>query len=91
MRIYVGNLASTITAGDVEQAFVAYGSVSSIMIVRGQPSGFSHGFGFVEMDEDRQGREAISRLDGSSLGARAISVKEASPRPQRPKVYLPRW
>ena len=43
-------------------------------------TGRSRGFGFVEMDNDDEGRAAIEALDGADVGGRRIKVNEARPR-----------
>lgn len=83
MNIYVGNLSYQTTEDDLRQAFEAHGEVSSAAIIKDRETGRSKGFGFVEMADDDNAREAIRSLDGSDLQGRNIKVNEARPREQR--------
>lgn len=46
-------------------------------------TGRSKGFGFVEMPDDEEAREAINALNEQDLDGRSIVVKEAEPRGNR--------
>ncbi len=81
-RIYVGNLDTAITAGDVQNLFQQYGKVSRAGIICDPATGRSRGFAFVLMGNDREGEEAIRNLNQSSLAGRRLDVKEALP-PER--------
>lgn len=80
MNIYVSNIAFTLSESELESAFGAYGSVSSVKIIKDRDTGKSRGFGFVEMDNDNEGLEAIKNLNGSSIKGRDLQVKQAFPR-----------
>jgi RNA recognition motif-containing protein len=82
MNIYVGNLANTLTDGDLRQAFEAFGQVASINIIKDKFSGESRGFGFVEMPDKAQAEAAIKNLNGQDLKGRNLNVNEARPRPE---------
>jgi RNA recognition motif-containing protein len=84
MNIYVGNLAYSVTEDELRSAFEQFGAVSSVNVVTDRETGRSKGFGFVEMDDKSAGEEAISALNGTSLGGRNMKVNEARPREQRP-------
>jgi RNA recognition motif-containing protein len=49
MNIYVGNMAREVTDDDLQQAFEAFGQVSSATVIKDKFTGVSRGFGFVEM------------------------------------------
>ena len=83
MNIYVGNLPYTFTSSDLENVFTPYGEVSSAQVIMDRATGRSRGFGFIEMDDDAAGREAIEKLDGSDLDGRRLTVNEARPRQER--------
>ena len=83
MNIFVGNLSFDTRDEGLREAFAAFGSVSSAQVVMDRDSGRSRGFGFVEMPNDAEAREAISALNGSELGGRPVTVNEARPRPPR--------
>ncbi len=63
MNIYVGNMAREVTDGDLQQAFEAFGQVSSGTVIKDKFTGVSRGFGFVEMPARA---EAQSAIDGVS-------------------------
>jgi RNA recognition motif-containing protein len=83
-NIYVGNLPWSSTEEELRETFGQYGEVLSAKVIYDRETGRSRGFGFVEMEETGA-EDAISALDGSSLGGRNLKVNEAKPRPQRPR------
>lgn len=85
MKLYVGNLAYTLSEADLEEAFGAYGTVNSAAIIKDRDSGRSKGFGFVELEDDTQGKAAIEGLNGKEIGGRAVVVNEARPRTDKPR------
>ncbi len=87
MNIYVGNLAYETTDADLEQAFSAFGAVSSARVIQDRETNRSKGFGFVEMESQADAQSAIAALDGTDLQGRAIKVNEAKPRESRPSRY----
>ncbi len=80
MNIYVGNLPYNTTDNDLEQAFAGHGSVDRAKVVIDRATGRSRGFGFVEMNNDDEGRAAIEAMNGFELDGRALNVNEARPR-----------
>lgn len=85
MNLYIGNLSWTITEGELQQSFEAFGEVTSCKIVKDKVTNRSKGFAFVEMPNDAEANEAISALNGKDLKGRNISVNEARPREDRPQ------
>ena len=57
-----------------------FGIVSSVKIITDRASGRSKGFGFVEMNNDNEAKNAIQALNGKMLKERPIVVKESTPR-----------
>lgn len=80
MNIYVGNLSGQTAETDLRQAFVAFGEVSQVNIIKDKFSGEPKGFGFVEMPTKEHAQAAISGLNGKDLNGRTLSVNEARPR-----------
>lgn len=80
MNIYVGNLSSQVTEGDLQQAFEAFGEVTSVRVIKDKFSGESRGFGFVEMPTKDEAQSAISSMNEQELKGRALRVNEARPR-----------
>ena len=82
MNIYVGNLSHEVTEEDLQQAFEAFGQVTSANVIKDKFSGESRGFGFVEMPAKAEAQSAINDLNGTELKGRALNVNEARPRPE---------
>lgn len=83
MNIYVGNLSWNTREEDLQEAFEAFGEVSSVAIITDRETGKSRGFGFVEMPSDSEARAAIAALNGTDMGGRNLTVNEARPREER--------
>jgi len=83
MNIYVSNLSFKVEDEDLKGFFKPYGEVSSAKIITDRETNRSRGFGFVEMPDDAEGNNAISKLNGSMVDGRAISVTVARPKEQR--------
>ncbi len=79
-KLYVGNLAYSVTDRDLEGMFAPYGTVQSAKVIMDRDSGGSKGFGFVEMGSDDEARAAIAALNGSEVEGRALTVNEARPK-----------
>jgi cold-inducible RNA-binding protein len=82
-KLYVGNLAYSVTDGTLEQMFAAHGSVQSAQVIMDRDTGRSKGFGFVEMSSDAEAQKAIDALNGQQMDGRNLTVNEAKPREDR--------
>jgi cold-inducible RNA-binding protein len=82
-RLYVGNLAYSVTDQVLEQMFGAHGTVQSAQVVMDRDTGRSKGFGFVEMGSDAEAQAAIQALNLKEVEGRALTVNEARPREDR--------
>lgn len=80
MNIFVSNLGFQVESNDLKDFFTPYGEVTSSKVIMDRDTGRSRGFGFVEMPSDDAGNEAISKLNGSVVGGRTISVTIARPK-----------
>jgi len=85
MKLYVGNLAYTLSEADLEEAFSEYGEVASTAIIQDRETGRSKGFGFVELTNESEGNAAIEGLNGKEIGGRAVVVNQARPKTDRPR------
>ena len=81
-KLYVGNLAYSVTASDLEKLFEPYGRVESAQVIADRDTGQSKGFGFVEMGSDQEAQAAIQALNGHEVDGRALTVNEARPKPE---------
>jgi RNA recognition motif-containing protein len=80
MKIYVGNLAYTVTEDDLRKEFGAFGEVASANVIKDQYSDRSKGFGFVEMPQASEAKAAMEALNGKDLQGRNLNVNEARPK-----------
>jgi len=83
VKIYVGNIPYSSSEDSLRSLFEQYGEVTSVTIVTDRYTGRSRGFGFVEMPNDEQAREAINSLNGHEFEGRELRVNESRPRPRR--------
>jgi RNA recognition motif-containing protein len=79
-KLYVGNLAFSVSGADLEELFSQVGEVQSATVITDKISGQSKGFGFVEMASAGDAATAIQRFNDSELKGRNIKVNEARPR-----------
>jgi cold-inducible RNA-binding protein len=79
-KLYVGNLAYSVTNEDLEGLFSQAGKVDSAVVVVDKFSGQSRGFGFVEMADSNDAARAIEEFNETELKGRNIRVNEARPR-----------
>ena len=82
-KLYVGSLPYSVNDSSLEALFAPHGTVDSAKVIMDRDSGRSKGFGFVEMSNDQEAQEAMSKLNGTELEGRTITVNEA--RPQAPR------
>ena len=79
-KLYVGNLSFRTTSEDLQEYFGQAGTVQSAQIVTDRDTGFSRGFGFIEMSSDEEATSAVSMFNGQELDGRSLVVNEARPR-----------
>ncbi|XP_063244045.1 RNA-binding protein lark [Bacillus rossius redtenbacheri] len=81
-KVFVGNLADKTTSADIKPLFEKYGKVVECDVVKN--------FGFVHMENDDAGREAITNLNGYLVHGQAIKVEAATNRkaPQTPTTKI---
>ncbi len=79
-KLYVGNLAYSVSNEDLRELFAQVGEVQSATVITDKFSGQSKGFGFVEMTTSEEAANAISQFNDSELKGRNIKVNEAKPR-----------
>jgi RNA recognition motif-containing protein len=78
-KLFVGNLAFSVTSEMLQQSFTECGTVDSSTVITDRESGRSKGFGFVEMSTESEAQAAITKFNGMELGGRALTVNEAKP------------
>ncbi len=78
-KLYVGNLPFSATDQVLQETFSQCGTVASATIIMDRETGRSKGFGFVEMTNDDEAAQAISKFHGAEYDGRAMTVNEARP------------
>ena len=82
-KLYVGNLAYSVTEADLQELFAQAGAVKSVALIMDKFTNQSKGFAFIEM-EDQQGMDtAINTLNGTDFKGRPLTVNIARPREDR--------
>lgn len=84
MNIFVAKLHSDTSSDTLREVFEQYGEVDSARVIMDRETGRSKGFGFVEMSNAEEAKEAIKELNETQLEGRVIVVKEAEERENRP-------
>jgi cold-inducible RNA-binding protein len=84
-KLFVGGLPFSTTDDELKELFSAHGTVTSAKVITDRETGRSKGFGFVEFENDEEGKAAEKALNGSDVGGRNITVNEARPREERPR------
>src|SRR6202049_3366871 len=79
-KLYVGNLAYSVSDSDLQAMFEPHGAVQSAQVIMDRDTGRSKGFGFVEMGSDQEAQAAIAALNGKEVEGRALTVNEARPK-----------
>ena len=77
-RVYVGNLASSVTSEQLLAHFSRAGEVLRALAITDRASGLCRGFGFVEMAELADVAVAFSLLNNTLLNGQLIKI-EADP------------
>ncbi len=83
MNIFVAKLSFDTQSDDLRECFEEFGEVASANVITDKFTGKSKGFGFVEMENDDEAKNAISELNDTELDGRTIVVKKAEPRESR--------
>ena len=79
-KLFVGSLPWSVDDKTLQDAFEEHGTVVSAKVVKDRDTGRSRGFGFVEMENSADAKNAINALNNSELKGRNIIVNEAKPR-----------
>jgi cold-inducible RNA-binding protein len=83
-KLYVGNLAFSMTDESLMQLFIGKGyKVGSARIITDRETGRSRGFGFVELGPEDDAAKAIGEFNGLDIEGRALQVNEARPQESR--------
>lgn len=82
-KLYVGNLAYSVSEEDLRTLFAQAGTVTDATIIKDRETRRSKGFGFVEMASQAEAEAAISMFNGNEFQGRSLTVNIARPREER--------
>jgi len=77
-NIFVGNLAFAVEDADLRKLFEAFGIVIGVRVICDRATGYSKGFGFVEMASAADAAKAMAELNGSILMGRPMRIDKAT-------------
>jgi cold-inducible RNA-binding protein len=76
MKLFVAGLPYDFDSTDLKEMFELYGEVASAKTATDRETGKSKGFGFVDMSNDLEAKEAIQALNNAKLrGGKQLVVK----------------
>lgn len=81
MKIFVAGLPYDLDDAELEEIFEKFGTIASAKVVMDRDTGKSKGFGFVEMPNEAEAKDAIENLNNISLGKKPMVVKAADDKP----------
>lgn len=87
MKLYVGNLANTVTEEDLKRIFASYGTLNSAVVIKDRTSQDSKGFGFVEFQNNTEGAKAMKELNAKEIKGKSMVVNEARPKTENSSGY----
>lgn len=80
MKIFVAGLPYDLDDAELEEIFEKFGKVNSAKVAMDRETGKSKGFGFVDMPNSVEAKDAIESMNDISLGKKPLVVKEAEER-----------
>ena len=80
MNLYISNLDLLVTSEDLRTLFSEFGNVSSAEVQMDLFTGKSRVFVYVEMEEEKEARKAMTALQDKEFHNQLIKITEASPR-----------
>lgn len=87
MKLFIGSLPYEMSEEELRELFEAHGEVLSVKIIIDRDTGRSKGFGFVEYSSEDDARDAINKLNNSSVKGRNIVVNEAREKSASPRRF----
>ncbi len=82
-KLFVGGLSWETTDSDLKKAFAPFGEITEAKVITDRGTGRSRGFGFVTFAREEDAKTAISKMHGTSLDGRNITVNEAQEKRSR--------
>lgn len=81
MKIFITGLPLEVGEDELTAVFGDFGEVKSLRIIKDRQTQQSRGFGFVEMPNDDEAKEAMKRMNGADYNGHRIKVVEAQEKP----------
>jgi cold-inducible RNA-binding protein len=81
MKVFISGLPLEVGEAELTEVFGDFGPVRSLRIIKDRETKLSRGFGFVEMVNDDEAKEAIRCMNGASYYGRKIRVNIAEDKP----------
>lgn len=85
MNIYVSNISFKSSEDELRDLFEQHGEVSSVKIIMDKETQRSRGFGFVEMPNEAEAKQAMQELNGHNFLGKDLTVNEARPKTDSPR------
>lgn len=85
MKLFVAGLPYDLDDAELTEIFEKFGAVVSARVAMDKETGKSKGFGFVEMQNADEAKDAIENLKDISLGKKPLIVKEAEEKSAPPR------
>ena len=79
-RLFVGGLGTAVSEADLREAFSQFGTITDAVVMTDRGTGQSRGFGFVTMQDRKQGGNAVEALNGAEINGRRLVVNVATDR-----------
>ncbi|MEO6488989.1 MAG: RNA-binding protein [Ferruginibacter sp.] len=80
MKIFVAGLPYDLDDAELTEIFEKFGTITSARVAIDKETGKSKGFGFVDMPDSTEAKDAIESLNDMSLGKKPLVVKQAEER-----------
>ncbi|MBS1513206.1 MAG: RNA-binding protein [Bacteroidetes bacterium] len=80
MKLFVAGLPYDLDDAELEEIFEKFGTVTSAKVAVDKETGKSRGFGFVDMPDRAEAKDAMDSLNEISLGKKPLVIKEAEER-----------
>jgi RNA recognition motif-containing protein len=90
MKIFVAGLPYDLDDAELEEIFEKFGKVNSAKVAMDKETGKSKGFGFIDMPNSVEAKDAIESMNDISLGKKPLVVKEAEERTAGPRPGMNR-
>lgn len=81
MNIFVGNMTREVTKEGLQDVFQEFGNVESVTILIDRINGVWKAFGFIDMPNENEAKQAVKNINGREFLGQYLSVHEARFRP----------